>query len=146
MNLITEAKEYLVHDIAPQLTPLLRGLFQVRLLGLYRNHAQIEVRLVNAQREVLKSFGSQVVPCGGAVIIDQFSSSLNITPDAPAVKAHFQAWCIGINQDNTEAEISLRLVDENRKELLNFGSLIRRQGGTITLEGMEIVINIQRGH
>lgn len=139
---LREAKEFVVHDIAPTLNPTLRGLFQVRLLGLYRNHGELQVSLVNEKREVLKGFGSSVVPAGGAVVIDSFSSILNMVEGAAPMKAFFQAWIIGINKEHTEAEISLRLVDESRNELLNFGSVLRKVGGTITLEGMEITVNI----
>lgn len=141
-KLIAEAKGHMAHKIAPTLLPNIRGLFRVRLLGLYRHHAKLSISLVNDRREVLKHFGTTVVPAGGAGIVDQFSSLMTIAENAPPVKAYFQAWVIGINTDNTEAEISLRLVDENRKELMNFGSVTRKQGGTITLEGLEIVANI----
>ena len=141
-NKIQEAKEFVVHDIAPTLSPSINGLFQVRLMGLFRNHGELQVNLVNVKREVLKGFGSNVVPAGGAVIIDNFSSLLHLVKGAPPQQAYFQAWIIGINKENTEAEISLRLVDENRKELLNFGSAVKRIGETITLEGMEITVNI----
>jgi len=143
MQLI-EAKEYMVHDIAPTLTPNINGLFQVRLRGLYRNHGGLEINLVNEKREVLKGFGFNVVPAGGAVIIDDFSSTLNLAENTMPITAFFQAWIIGINKDNTEAEISLRLVDENRKELVNFGSATKRVGEAIVLEGMNINVNVKR--
>jgi len=139
---LREAKDFMVHDIAPTLNPNVRGLFHVRLSGLHRNHGGLQIYLVNGRREVLKDFGFNVVPVGGAVIIDKHPSALKLVDGETPVTAFFQAWIIGINKEHTEAEISLRLVDENRKELLNFGSVLRKVGGTITLEGMEITVNI----
>lgn len=139
---LQEAKEFMVHDVAPTLSPTLSGLFQVKLLGLYRNHAELQVNIVNKSREVLKGFGSNVVPAGGAVVIDNFSSVLNLAENAHPVTAFFQAWVIGIDKESTEAEISLRLVDEDRKELLNFGSITKKIGETIVLEGMDINVNV----
>lgn len=139
---IREAKEHIVHDIAPKMIPNIRGNFQARLIGLYRNHAEIRINVVNQNKELLKTFGSNVVPVGGAVIVDEFSSLLNIANNAPPVKAFFQAWVIGINKEHTQAEISLRLVDENRKELLNFGSKTIFVGKTMTIEGLEVVVNV----
>ena len=145
MGLIEEAKEFMVHDIAPTLNPTVQGLFQVRLNGLYRRHAELCVNLVNERCEVVKGFGVAAVPVGGAVIIDQFSSLLHLVEGTPPVDAFFQAWLIGVNESHTEAELSLRLVDSDRKELKNFGSTMRGVGGTITLQGMDITVNILRG-
>jgi len=139
---LQERKEFMTHDIAPTLMPTLRGLFQVRVLGLYRSHAELQINLVNSSREILQSFGKQIVPKGGAIVIDNFSSVLDLPGTTTPTEAFFQAWIIGMNTENTEAEISLRLVDEDRKELINFGSTVRGIGGTIVLEGMDIAVNI----
>ncbi len=140
--LIREAKEHVKHEIAPSLLPTVRGNYQARLIGLHRSHAQVEVNLVNAKKEVVKRFGSNVVPQGGAVIIDKHSSLWNIAPNAPPVPAYFQAWVVGISHDHTEAEISLRLVDDNRKELVNFGSATIKVGKTMTVEGLEVAVRV----
>lgn len=139
---IKEAKEYLVHDIAPTLMPNIRGFFQTRLLGLYRNHAEIQINIVNESKEVIKSFGSRVMPIGGAVIVDDIVSKLTLVENAPPIKAYFQAWLIGMDKKNNEAEISLRLVDENRKEMINFGSMIRKPGQQFILKGLDVTATI----
>lgn len=139
---LKEAKEYLTNDIAPKLMPNVRGMFQARLVGLYRNHAEIEINLVDSSKNIVKRFGSNVVPQGGAVIVDKFSSIWNIGQNLPSIDAYFQAWLIGISQDHKQAEISLRLVDENRNELKNFGSATVCAGKSLTLEGLEITVNI----
>lgn len=144
-RLIKDAKAHMVHKIAPTLHKTIRGRFQAVLLGLYRNHAEIAINLINGNREVLKHFGKQVVPVGGSVIVDQFSSMWDLgIKGAMPVKAFFQVWVIGHNTEHTESEIALRLVDESRKELVNFGSMVRRIGETITLNGLEITVTIYR--
>jgi len=139
---LKEAKEHLTRVIAPTLTPNIRGLFQVRLLGLHRYHAEIVINIVNQQRKVLKAFGRQIIKVGDAVVVDQFSSHVTLAPNTPSVEAYFQAWLIGVNAENTEAEISLRLVDGDRKELINFGSTVREPGKAITLMGVDITATI----
>lgn len=145
-RLIAEAKGHLVHKIAPHLIPNIRGLFRVQLVGLYRNRGQLAIAIVNERDEVLKQFGSNIVRVGGSVIIDKFSSIVNFAPGTPAVEGYFNAWIIGINAENTEAEISLRLVDKDHKQIKNFGSKTIKAGKSITLKGMDIQINIIPEH
>lgn len=78
--MIREAKEYVRHDIAPTLTPNIKGQFSVRLIGVHRNHAEIELRIVNENREVIKSFGSKVIPVGESIRLQGIDSTINFLP------------------------------------------------------------------
>jgi hypothetical protein len=47
-----------------------------------------------------------------------------------------------MNAEHTEAEISLRLMDEDRKMLVDFGIAKRMPGRAITLVGVDITATI----
>lgn len=141
-KILTEAKEFVVHDIAPTLLPNERGYFQVKLIGLYRNHAQLGIRLVEAKNKnnVTRDFGSNVVPVYGGVISKFRESELILVEGQPPIDATFQARLLGVNEQQTEAEIELRTIDENRIETFSFGSKTIAVGKTITLEGVDVIV------
>lgn len=141
MSIVDEGIEHLRREIAPNLVPNLEGLFQVRLYGLHRYHADIGIFLVNEKGEILKGFGRQTVKVGNAVVVDQFSSVWN-EPGTPAVEANYQVWPVGINAVHTECELSIRLVDNDRNEVKNFGSMTKKPGEALTLHGMNIKVNV----
>lgn len=79
---IQEAKEYLAHDIAPTLTPTIRGEFQVRVIGVHRNAVEIELRIVepgNPDRSLF-SFGSKVISPGKTITLNGLESVINFQP------------------------------------------------------------------
>lgn len=145
-KIVTEAREFVIHDIAPTLLPNVRGYYQVILNGLYRNHAEIGIRLVDAKNEkaVVKDFGSNVVPIYGGIISKFRESELILVEGQPPIDATFQARLLGVNEQQTEAEIQLRTIDEDRRETFSFGSKTIGIGKTITLKGVDVIVYVDK--
>lgn len=139
---LQEATEILVHEIIPKLSPSLIGNFQVTVLGMHRNHAEIGISLVNKAGETLKYFGTRAIRIGDAISIDNYPSMISFVKNTPKIKCFFQAWLIGVDKNNTEAEISIRLVDENRKKINEIGIVKRKAGGRITVNNLDITLSI----
>lgn len=141
-SLIKEAKGYLVHDVAPNLIPNYKGKFSAVLLGLYRGHADIQICLVDDKNNLVKDFGHNVVRLGGSVMSKAASSKLSVAPGAPPVDAWFNARLMGMAKNHSEAEIEIRLIDENRETLTSIGSKRIKPGKHVTLENLEVTVNV----
>lgn len=141
MSIVTESIDHLTHGIAPKLIPHTEGMFQVRLLGLNRYHADIAIVLVDDKNNVLKYFGRGPIKVGDAANVDGLSSVWSEPGSAP-ISAYFQAWVMGINQEHTECEIGIRLVDDNRNCIKHIGQLTKKVGENLTFEGMKIKLNV----
>lgn len=79
-KLADEAKEYMAQEIAPTLTPSVKGNFSVRLIGIHHNHAEIELRIVDDNKQCVKSFGSKVIPIGRSITLKGLESNINFLP------------------------------------------------------------------
>ncbi len=139
--IIKESKSFLTNDIAPKLIPNITGNFQVFVNGIYRKHAEIFINLVNGNGQVVKKFGSNIIPIGAALNVDEFSSLLNIENAMP-ITAFFQVWFVGVDKNCSNGEFLIRLVDSDRKKLINFGVVQLKPGKQTTLRGLDISVNI----
>lgn len=80
-NLIEEAKEHVKRVIIPSTNPNVSGLFQVRLIGIVNNIAEIELRIVEPEtKDVLKSFGSKAITIGKTITLEGLESRINFLP------------------------------------------------------------------
>lgn len=80
-RLIEEAKGHVRHVIAPTLVPNVKGVFQVRLIGVHRNACEIELRVVDPDSHAcLKSFGSKVISPGKTITLEGLESTVNFLP------------------------------------------------------------------
>ena len=75
-----DAKDHMVNKIAPTLTPNVKGMFSVRLIGIHHNQAEIELRIVDDNKNCLKSFGSKVIPTGRSITLNGLESQINFLP------------------------------------------------------------------
>lgn len=73
-------KDHVVYKIAPTLSPNVQGRFQVQVAGMHRGHAEIELRLIDENRNVIQSFGSKVVQAGGTITLNGINFQVNFTP------------------------------------------------------------------
>lgn len=79
-KLIQDAKDYMTHEIAPALSPNIEGCFQVRLIGVHNMVAEIELRIVDKDKRVLKSFGSKAISIGKTITLEGLDSKINFLP------------------------------------------------------------------
>lgn len=80
-KLIEEAKGHMSHVIAPSLNPNVSGVFQVRLIGVVNNTAEIELRIVEPEsKNVIKSFGSKAITPGRTITLEGLESKVNFLP------------------------------------------------------------------
>ncbi len=79
-NLLEDMKGHMVHKIAPTLNPTVRGNFQVRLIGMHHGHAEIELRVVDENKNPIQSFGSKVIKQGGTITLEGFENTITFLP------------------------------------------------------------------
>jgi len=78
--LMKDAKDHMTHVIAPSLNPNVKGKFQVRLIGTHNGVAEIELRIINDNKQVLKSFGSKAISIGKTITLEGLDSTINFLP------------------------------------------------------------------
>ena len=79
MSELSEKREFIIHDIAPTLCPTISGHLQVRIIGIIKGVAELELRIVdqdNSQR-CLKSFGSAKVHVGRTMTLRGMDVNIN---------------------------------------------------------------------
>jgi hypothetical protein len=80
-RLIQDAKDYMTHELAPSLTPTVRGEFQVRLIGSDARAAELELRIVDPRTsQVVHVFGRATVTAGRTVTLKGLESVINFLP------------------------------------------------------------------
>lgn len=78
--LIQEFKDHVRHEIMPTLSPTAKGRFQVQVIGMHHGHVELELRLIDKNRNVIQSFGSKVVRAGGTVTLNGAEFTINFMP------------------------------------------------------------------
>ena len=79
-KLLNDAVGHLTNKIAPSLNPNIKGQFQVRLIGTHNCVAEIELRIVDENGSVLKSFGSKAISIGKTITLEGLESTINFLP------------------------------------------------------------------
>lgn len=79
-RLLQEMKDHVQHVIYPTLSPNVKGRFQVQVVGMHKGHVELELRLIDKNRNVLQSFGSKVVEAGGTVTLNGAEFTINFLP------------------------------------------------------------------
>jgi len=73
-------KDHVVHKIYPTLSPNVKGRFQVQVIGMHKGWVELELRMIDENRNVIQSFGSRVVQSGGTVTLNGAQFTLNFLP------------------------------------------------------------------
>ena len=73
-------KDHVVNKIYPTLSPNVKGRFQVQVIGMHKGWVEIELRLIDENRNVLQSFGSKIVQAGGTVTLNGAEFTINFMP------------------------------------------------------------------
>ena len=79
-RLLQEMKDHVVHEIYPTLSHNVKGRFQVQVIGMHKGHVELELRLIDKNRNVLQSFGSKIVQAGGTVTLNGAEFTINFMP------------------------------------------------------------------
>ncbi len=78
---LVEAKNYIKHDLAPNLNHQVSGEFNVGLIGCDRQFAELELRIVDPKtKQVVYVFGRKTIIVGGQVTLEGLESNINFLP------------------------------------------------------------------
>lgn len=82
MSLIQEAREHVIHEIAPTLSPSVSGEFQVLVIGALNNEVELELRISDPenQEKVLHRFEVVKVRLGKTATLKGLTSTINFLP------------------------------------------------------------------